>query len=208
MSVIMISGKAGSGKDTVCDMLIKKLTQKGKQAQRFAMADQLKVFCDRMYQDLKQYMTLKYPHIDNSLKAQPQSMRFRRKWWLSVGKHVKKSFGHLAWVDAVFEKTFVKDALTCDSDNFAIITDMRFHNEYIYARSHTNQSRIKLLRIFRPGPHPIAGYLGTSEQLANDASQTDLDKIIDWHWDFLIKNDFDLKSLQNKVEEVINKLLI
>jgi len=88
-------------------------------------------------------------------------MKFRRKWWLSVGKHVKKSFGHLAWVDAVFEKPYVKDSLT-NKDSFAIITDMRFNNEYVYARSNPHHNRIKLMRIFRPGPHPIAGYLRTS----------------------------------------------
>jgi hypothetical protein len=61
----------------------------------------------------------------------------------------------------VFEKPYVKDSLT-NKDSFAIITDMRFNNEYVYARSNPHHNRIKLMRIFRPGPHPIAGYLRTS----------------------------------------------
>jgi len=39
MSVIMLSAKRGHGKDTVCDMMIKKLVEKGKVAQRFAFSD-------------------------------------------------------------------------------------------------------------------------------------------------------------------------
>lgn len=209
MSVILISAKAGHGKNQYRDFIKQRLQQNKKNVTIIAFRDLLKNFCDDIYQKLKPYFKNQYifDKIDNNIKNDQKGMEFARRWWLAVGRYTKKHFGGLVWVNSLFTKQFQQKYLYYPEykQNFAIIPDMRFKNEVEFCKNHAFNDKIKLIRIWRPGDHPIAGYLGTAQKFVSDKSQTDLDDITQWQR--LVLNDKGIEDLKKDAYNFVDILL-
>lgn len=113
--IIGLSGVAGSGKDTLCQLLIKEFLKKGLSAKRFALADALKA-------EVKDWCIKSYGIDPENCSREDKALiraflvfhgNFRRKQ--SNGKH---------WTN-LLEKEIAKS-----NNHIAIVTDIRY-DEYV-----------------------------------------------------------------------------
>ena len=210
MACLQLSAKRGHGKNQYADYLKQALEEKGKKVKLIAYRDILKQLSDDFYQKLKIYFKddYQFDKIDNSIKDNQKGMEFRRAWWTTGGRYIKKYFGGQAWINALFTEQFNQNNFYYPEykDNFTIITDLRFKNEFDFARNHKFKDKIKLIRIYRPGDHPRAGYMGTTEKFVNDKSEVDLDYINKQQWDRFVLNDKGLQELKKDAYQYIDIL--
>lgn len=209
--VILASAKAGHGKNAYRQFMSRQILKRpGTMCQQVAFSDVLKQMCDELYQRLKPFFKKQYQFqaIDNQLKKVPVGMEFARTWWLALGRYAKKHFGDTIWIDAIFSEQFKKKFMSPQTNlkNFAIITDMRFKNQCQVPKKFGNEF-VKMVRIWRPGDHPVAGFLGTSPELVNDKSQIDLDSIPKERWDRFVVNGAGIEQLKKDASDFVNILL-
>lgn len=176
--LIGLSGYATAGKDSVAEVLIRLYGHK-----RVAFADKLKSFV----REVNPYVA--FPTSDKVRAAElvdslgdteaKKHDEYRRVLQV-IGTTVREYFGRDTWVDAALNQT---------SDDYVVVTDVRFQNE---------AQRIKdlggiMLRVQRPGVGP-----------ANDhISEHDLDG---FKFDGYVINDGDLVDLEGEVQRVLGDL--
>ena len=219
--IIVISAKAGHGKDTVSNIMIQHFKKLESNVKRIGMADKLKLICNDVYQVLKPFFKddYQFEKLDNTIKQ--KNMDFGRAFWTSFGFRLKQHISQYIWLDAIFNNQFKRKYLNPSWSNVAILPDVRFKNQFIYfqdiqkfavLKTYSNKmanvkSMIIKIKIWRPGDHPIAGFLGTSQQKVNDISQINLDDMNEQRYDYVITNDGDLNTLKLKTINIIKDII-
>ena len=214
--IISITGKIGSGKDTVAQ-IIQECTPYHKWEVK-KWAGKLKVIAELITGIPKEKFEdqdFKYTNLPECWDRQVQSGRYKTTQSMTVRdllqllgtEAMRNGLHENVWVNALMsEYKFTHYAvgaldteLTDDMGMYPnwIITDTRFPNELAAART-KNAITIK---VHRPGSK-------SDEKQAQHASETALDNVTDW--DYVISNDGDLSDLRLKVYEILEaeKLLI
>ena len=214
--IISVTGKIGSGKDTVAQ-IIQECTPYHKWEVK-KWAGKLKVIAELITGIPKEKFEdqdFKYTNLPECWDRQVQSGRYKTTQSMTVRdllqllgtEAMRNGLHENVWVNALMsEYTFTHYAvgaldteLTDDMGMYPnwIITDTRFPNELAAART-KNAITIK---VHRPGSK-------SDEKQAQHASETALDNVTDW--DYVISNDGDLSDLRLKVYEILEaeKLLI
>lgn len=146
--VILLSGKAESGKDEFASILKEKLESEGKKVCLVAFADMVKVVCQKYFG---------WDGVKNSAG---------RTVLQKVGTEIGRKNNPYVWIDMV--KSFIK-AFKSEFDAF-VITDARFRNECYSFQKDRDNLDVLTVRINRIGHKNSL----TDEQRRHK-SETDLD---------------------------------
>jgi enamine deaminase RidA (YjgF/YER057c/UK114 family) len=177
--LIGLTGYAGSGKDTVADILVRDHGFK-----RYAFADKMREAlltlnpfveeCGLSLQDILSNETW-----DEAKRRYPEVRELLQRFGTEVGRAM---FGEDFWVDLVARQ--IEDELPWGSN--VVMTDVRFANEanWVYHEFGT------VLRITRPGVGPANDH--SSEKLSFSAA-------------FEITNDRDIPHLASEVATLLKR---
>lgn len=180
--IIAVSGKIGSGKNTVCDII----------SNHFANTKVL-AFAD----DLKKFVSIITNLPLELMYTEEGKNTYVPSYNMSVGEMLQKigtdalrtHFDTDIWVKSLFNKIQENDTI--------LIPDLRFKNEAQYSK----QKGAILIRI---NGDPL-GHNKNSKRNTNHISETDLD---DWtDWDYIIDNNSSLKDLEHKVYDILSKII-
>jgi len=214
--IISITGKIGSGKDTVAQIIQECNPYHKWEIQKWAgklktIAEIVSGIPKEKFED----QDFKYTNLPECWDRQVQSGRYKTTQPMSVreflqllGTEAMRSGLHEnVWVNALmadYKSTHyligaLETELLEESAVYPnwIITDTRFPNELDAVR---DQKGITI-KVHRPGRK-------TDEKQAQHASEVALDHVTDW--DYVISNDGDLSDLRGKVYEILEaeKLLV
>ena len=198
-NLIGISGKVGSGKDTVGAIIkelnpknnyeIKKFADKSKDSAQLELPSE---FNKKDWEDLGS--SYRNGHIDclnmsrrEFLVAKGMLMRsLNRDYWVNAlfSEWKEKELGYMTLNPNTNEK--VKVMQVGDYPNW-IVTDVRFYNE---AKAIKDRGGI-IIRVNRPLENNI-----------KHISETSLDN---YNFDYVIENDSDIKDLTTKVKNIFKK---
>lgn len=185
--VIGLSGKSGSGKDTVADIICNSTERKDIIRYKNSFADGIKdvlLFGLNLFNDYEEIEKNKNSkdYIPNfTMYGEPMTTRQALQ---NVGQEFKKIFGEDVWVKSL--KNTIGDNYKY---NFilTIITDVRFENEFDFVK---NELGGKMILVTNPNSN---NYEHISE------------KPIDREYDYIIENNGTLKELKNKVKKILEK---
>ncbi len=200
--ILCVSGRKGSGKDTLCDYLVAKHG-----FTKFAYADALKrmsvPLIHAIFPSLKDEITLESMYDGDAKEKVYPSLSFAGKpfsirWFLQfVGTDVMRA--HLSedlWVEHVMGSIRALLQNPTTSQIRVCISDCRFENEVAKCRalaSTTSGVRVKSVRVHRPGlPSESKSFVHSSE--ANE-----------FEVDCPLMNDGSLEDLYAKVEKLIKE---
>jgi hypothetical protein len=174
MKIIGIGHKARQGKDTVARMIVKELCRQNIYAKQYAFGDALKEYC-RVAYGMKE---------KNSQLLQVVGTDIFRN-------HVNSA----VWINCLDYK--LKD----ENPDVAIITDVRFPNEFMYIAAHEKNAKSCLIRIKRS--EIIRGE--RVQYRARDRNNDHESEIIldNADWDYTISNDGDLVELEKNVNSFL-----
>jgi hypothetical protein len=183
MKIVLISGKAESGKDSFHELASKILKREGLHIPtRVAYADEVKFIAEQMGW--------------NGEKDEKG-----RAGLIMVGDGAREYFDKLVWIRKLVRKIDnISNALD-SSKRMIFVTDCRYPNEidmvknYFILRGHDVYS----VRVIRPNHVSKL----TPEQRAN-RSEVALDDYKDW--DFVITNDATLRQFEQEVAKVISQI--
>lgn len=181
--IVGISGKLGSGKDTVANA-IKKIDP----------SFQTKAYAYK----LKQIVSILTSCPIEDTMTQEGKNKYIQEFDMTIGQMLQKlgtnvlrdGFNQNVWINALMIE------LNKIEGNY-IVTDCRFKNE----AEAIKQAGGILIRVERP-INPIAA---NSNRDLTHPSEVDLDDYTGF--DYVIQNDSDLNSLQDKVKSLITSLL-
>lgn len=178
--LIGLTGKAGSGKDSVAKVLIEEYG-----FVRLAFADkvrQLALKIDPIVNTRWGYASRLSSLVGDygwdEAKKEPEM----RKFLQDLGAGCREIFGELCWIDLALD-SFPHEA------PYVVITDVRYLNEANIIRAAGGW----VFRVTRPTTGP-------EEDWARHASETEQDRIVA---DVVIENDSDLFALRLKVNEAM-----
>ena len=211
--IISITGKIGSGKDTVAQIIQECTPYHKWEIQKWAgklktIAEIISGIPKEKFED----QDFKYTNLPKCWDRQVQSGRYKTTQSMTVrdllqllGTEAMRNGLHTnVWVNALMSdyKGNVKEWDELGNDTLVeypnwIITDTRFPNELEAVREQKGIT----IKVHRPGRK-------TDEKQAQHASEVALDHVTDW--DYVVSNDGDLSDLKNKVYEILEaeKLLI
>ena len=174
--IISITGKIGSGKDTIARM-IQEYTKDSWEVRKFAgklkqIASILTGVSQHLFEDQE------FKKLDMSGNWGMTYREFLQKLGTDA---LRDNLHKEVWINALFSEQR-------DRNSNWIITDTRFPNEYDACKKHD----AVMIKVVRPG-----SYTG------NHASEISLDHISDSGWDFIIINDGTLEDLQIKVSHIM-----
>ena len=182
--LIGISGKAGSGKDTVAAIIKALLHGEGQKVKRFSMADPLKRGCAELFGiDINDF-------YDRDKKEEVN------KYWGKSPRELLIFVGTDLLRDQFDERVWVKRASLeinklIERGYVVIIPDIRFDNEVDFVEEFGGV----MINVIRPNGSDVKEIKHKSE-----AGVKRTDKTID------ILNDSDLDSLQQKIKNIISML--
>lgn len=204
MKVIGISGKAGSGKDTVYKLIKSQLNEKGYNVTQLSFASKLKDTCSLLFGfdrnkldhdfEYKESMTLPDGSVDPACGLLNMS---RRTIMQRLGTEaIRQNFHPDTWVITL--KLAILNG-EYDEYDYGFITDCRFINEIEFVKSLDG----KLIKVVRVGP------IETLTTETNHLSESEWLHYTDW--DFIIHNTIidgvnteqNLKNLDKKIRDVI-----
>lgn len=173
MRIFMLSGYAGSGKDTVGKLFV------DLGFTRYAFADALKEYSANLH-DFPFSMTLTNEGKNTLVysKVLERTATVRELLIYDAAK-VKGTYGDLYWARIVADK--IKD----EGCNYVVITDWRYLNELEHLNNTFPTADIVTFRIVRPGI-----------QILDDPSEHELDKC---SVDLVITNAFSLSMLTEQI---------
>lgn len=214
--IISVTGKIGSGKDTVAQIIQECTPYHKWEIQKWAgklktIAEIISGIPKEKFED----QDFKYTNLPECWDRQVQSGSFKTTQPMTVRdllqllgtEAMRNGLHENVWVNALmsdykfthYTVGALDTELTDDMGMYPnwIITDTRFTNELEAART-KNAITIK---VHRPGSK-------SDEKQAQHASETALDHVTDW--DYVISNDGDLSDLRLKVYEILEaeKLLV
>lgn len=178
--IIAISGKAGSGKDTVGTFIYKCLTS----AKRtnipfvFHFADTLKESLSHIFNcPIEEFYRNKNGIVDGFNFTYREAMQ-------KYGTAIRDLFGDDVWAKALFKGYDPKFPF--------IICDLRYKSELEYIKK--KDPNAILIRVNRPGI-----------KLMNHESEIDLDSYKDWN--YIIDNNGTLEELEYKCSYIVDDIL-
>lgn len=174
--IIGLAGFAGSGKDTVAQILVKDWNYT-----RYAFADLIKKVLYETNPIVEQSVRLKDLVDEYGWDKTKNDYLEVRRLLQDFGLAGRNNFGKLHWASQIFKQIGFSSK--------AVITDVRFWNE---------ADQIKMFdfaqvwRVHRPGTGPVN----------NHESELEL---VEYLYDAVIINDSDINSLKEKVDVEITK---
>lgn len=197
--LIGITGKAGSGKDTLCDMmcdfLLTQPANTGTYVSRFALADQLKKTAAAMYGvNFNIFNT-------RSRKEQPHAQlnnQSPREVLQQFGtEYVRENLGEDHWIKMVEKDIQAFSQMNPEPTriNVAIIPDVRFANE----REWIEENSGVLIKIERTEEDLDVGDINTEH-----ASETEA--YTDFEYDMMVYNDDTLMHLRLHAKAILNAI--
>jgi len=181
MSLIVISGTARSGKDTLADYIIKKMPQYVKIAYADALKEQIMEEFDltynQLYGDLKEVPDVRYKKQSGGFWTPREMMQF-------IGTDTYRSIDDLHWINKLF------DRINAGGYKNVIVTDGRFLNE-ITAIKDKGGYHVRIQR----NQSVFVNNSSHSSETALDNFRTA---------DYNIYNDGDINDLKKHVDSIIN----
>jgi hypothetical protein len=188
MYKIGISGKAGSGKNTLSKLLVKQLRQESSMSVKYiAFADPIKQIARTMFPDLPERCLTgpsKYRSeiISGAFKGgAPLTVR---QLLIDIGTN-GRNYDNNIWLNDFthsLNKAHHKDK------KIFIVTDVRFRNEFDLL----NKTNFYKIRLFRDSTVKI-----------DDPSETNQDGINDDEFDYVLNNSGTLKQLKLEVTKIV-----
>lgn len=185
--VIGLSGKSGSGKDTITDIIQKLTIKKDFIVYKNSFAKSIKdilVFNLGVFDNYKEIEKNKNSkdYIPNfTIYGEPMTTRQALQ---NIGEEFKKIFGKDIWIKSL--KNNIGNDYKYNSI-LIIITDVRFENEFDFVK---NELGGKMILVTSPNSN---NYEHISE------------KPINKEYDYIIENSGTLEELENKVKEILKK---
>ena len=195
--LIGICGKAGSGKDTIGDYLVKEYAFK-----KIALADPIK----RLVKDV--FALDDHTVYDRVAREQP--LQRWPKWSVRtllqfIGTELfREKIDDAVWVKSLWYK--IQD----DKENNYVVTDIRFPNELAYFKENAKQGEFYCLKVVR---HGCAGHVGIKSHpikrlfyrlIGKDVRHAS--EAYDLGGDFQIINNGTYETLYNKVDDIMYAL--
>ena len=182
MKIVLISGKARSGKDTFYKIASEFISGNYKiKCFRFAFADEVK-------------------KIAKELGWNGEKDEKGRSGLIMIGDGARRYFDENIWIKKLIKN--IRYGHLVENDSIIFITDCRYLNEIESLKLYygLDDHKVYTVRINRNNYDNGL----TPEQQKNE-SETELDNYD--KWDFVIENDGDLKDFETKVIDVINKII-
>lgn len=155
--VILIHGFKRSGKDTIADLIVDIVKEKGLKAEKVALADALKeILCDTLEitkEELdaikEQNIELKYAYDENEVKKVMPGRGLLKNF----GQSMKKFLGETIWSDIILHRIFLSDA------DYFIVPDVRFYEEeFEYLKNRLTRDFKDVITIKVKGGHQDKGF--------------------------------------------------
>ena len=191
--IIAVSGKQGSGKDYITDLIIKRIKSTGISVSKMAFADQVKVNVATYNKDIS---------IEQCLIGEKSSL-IRKKLQQEGTEKGRDVHGNDLWVNMMenwMKLRYIRDK----SPDVVIVTDCRFKNEAAWIEKNNGL----LIRVISPlRTHmrickEAQGDLTLYSNIATHRSETDLD---DYQFIYTINNDPEYKNdLVYNLNQIIN----
>ena len=192
VSIIALTGFKGSGKDTIGEYLVEYFGYT-----RFAFGDPIKDACKAIFSfnDVqlhgfkeKEIIDEYWGHAPRELFQMIGTELFRTKL-----PELCKNMTSNIWVKSLIKKMYEFYILNPKINNKFVITDVRFQNEFDAMKDLAGT----IIRVSRK--------IETNEinQFSNHASEI---LINTFKVDYEIDNSYNLSSLHNKIEQIINKV--
>ena len=180
--IIGISGKAQSGKDTLCKYLQSELAKRAIPSQRLAFADELKRVIGKELFDLshdQMYTSEGKEEIDLRYDLTPRDI-------LQRGGDIGRNLYPDIWAESALRQA-------TNPVTTYIITDMRFENEWALVTQHDGYT----VRLERPSVIIPQG--------ADHASEVGLDHIPPKVWDAIYLNEKSLADLARFATSLVER---
>ena len=172
--IIGLAGFAGSGKDTVAQILIDNWNYK-----RYAFADMIKTVLYETNPIIEQSVRLKDLVDEHGWDKTKTDYSEVRRLLQDFGLSGRNNFGKLHWAHQVFKEI--------NFGHKAVITDVRFTNE---ADQINLYDFAEVWRVHRPGTGPVNNH------------QSELE-LVNYVYHAVVLNDSDIPSLISKVNHQI-----
>jgi len=198
MYKIAISGKAGSGKDTISKLLVKQLrkangtndyiySENYMKVQYVAFADPIKEIARTMFPLLPE-IAFTGPSKNRSMPipgAQKNGQALTvRQLLIDIGTN-GRNYDSNIWLND-FKYSFNKSLLS--QNNIFVVTDVRFRNEFDLLK----KLGFYKIRVFRESSDKI-----------DDPSETNQDGINDGEFDYVLNNSGTLSELNQEVAKIV-----
>lgn len=177
IKLVGICGKAGSGKDTIGDYLIKKYDFK-----KIALADPIK----RLVKDI--FVLDDYTVYDRV--AREKKLKNWPNWTV---RKLLQFIGTELFRDKIDDEIWVKSLwykIKKDTKHHYVISDLRFPNELNFLRAQAKK-KFLCIKVVRPGYDGKVGLVGHASEA------------FDLKGDIEIINDGTIKDLYNKIDKFV-----
>jgi len=193
--VILISGKAGCGKDTTAELIVKQLEAKEKGVKQLSFAEPMKRIIattmgilpstlDTYKNDTRTYGLVNTRGSNFGVRTD-----YRRILQRFGTEAMKSEFGKHVWTDLVWDKIRYSKLA-----NIFVVPDWRFKEELYRLEDKVHQMNDKIIRVRVERDGLVSN--------ATHISEVDLDTEIDF--DYIIKNDgISLINLDKAITEVL-----
>lgn len=195
--LIILSGKAGSGKDTVADILVNLFHNK--KIKRIALADRVKIISrEFIHLFTGTYLPLEYFYDQIEKEKERPELGFlwinNKKYiftirlaLISIGTDILRNY-----YDDKIWLNYIKDNVLNQDYDILIITDGRMPNEIEYLRN-INNHKTTIIKIIRNHEN------SKLDVVKNHASEKDINNL---YSDIIIENNGTLKNLENMIKKI------
>jgi hypothetical protein len=195
MIKLAISGKAGSGKDTLARLITKYFIEN-------SLAKNSEITQSSLADPIKEIVKTMFPRTDNAVLYGPSINRSRiienafkdgepltyRTLLQDIGTDIGRKYTKNIWLDIMDYK--VEDAEE-DNKRLFIIPDVRYTNEFY----HVKEKGFFTIRLKRQTNYSML-----------HSSEIEQDQIKDSEFNYVIDNNFSLDSLYDKVVFLVSRI--
>lgn len=180
--IILLGGLARSGKNATGEILFSKLKATGKKVEMVAFAEDMKRRCEAAFGPIIKRLEEAYGiKIEGDFRE--NKSEFHRSILQQVGTNFVREANPGFWVEQLL------NYITRSDNEYFIVTDFRFPNEYF-----------SLLRSFEVADIITIQIIRDSVPRGSHVSENSLTQ---FKFDCIIRNDGDLKALEDKVERIM-----
>lgn len=196
-----ISGKAGSGKDTVSSFILDKICADKKNKHiipvgsinKLALADPIKEMILLMFPQAKKECLYGDSHKRN--ETIPGAFKdgaplTYRQLLIDIGTGLGRGYNQNIWLENL-DVRIAKLNKKKHKPDAIIVSDIRFKNEF----DHIKNNGFCMIRLLREDSSKI-----------DHVSETQQEEILDTDFDFVLKNNSSLEDLKNKVFSIVDKI--